>query len=133
MTAPRFPASLDPNRLSAAVSRAREAGRNLLDLTLTNPTRAGFRYPQDLLRGLASSEALVYAPRPFGLTSARDAVAADYRRRGADADPDRIVLTASTSEAYAWLFKLLCAPGEAVLVPAPSYPRVPSAGPCAPR
>jgi aspartate/methionine/tyrosine aminotransferase len=122
MTVPRFPASLDPNRLSAAVRRARDTGRDLLDLTLTNPTRAGFRYPPDLLRGLASPGALVYEPRPFGLASAREAVAADYRRRGADADADRIVLTASTSEAYAWLFKLLCAPGEAVLVPAPSYP-----------
>jgi aspartate/methionine/tyrosine aminotransferase len=122
MNVPRFPDSLDPNRQSDAVRRAREAGLDLLDFTQTNPTRARCRYPQDLLRGLASPEALVYAPRPFGLASAREAVAADYRRRGADVDPDRIVLTASTSEAYAWLFKLLCAPGEAVLVPAPSYP-----------
>ena len=63
-----------------------------------------------------------YAPEPRGLRAAREAVAADYARRGATVDPDAIVLTASTSEAYAWLFALLTDPGDAVLVPEPSYP-----------
>jgi alanine-synthesizing transaminase len=119
----RFPASFDPNPLTLAVRRARAAGRQLIDLTLTNPTRAGFDYPSDLLQPLASAQAFTYEPDALGLPAARRAVAADYFRRGVHADPDRIVLTPSTSEAYAWAFKLLCRPvGDAVLIPAPSYP-----------
>ncbi len=76
-----------------------------------------------MLDGLSSARALTYAPQPFGLPEARRAVACDYARRGIPASPDRIVLTASTSEAYSLLFKLLCAPdGDAVMVPVPSYP-----------
>jgi hypothetical protein len=105
------------------VRRARDAGRPLLDLTLANPTRAGFSYPPGLLDALARPASLGYDPDPLGLRAAREAVAADYARRGVSIDPDRIVLTASTSEAYGWLFKLLCKPdGDTVLVPAPSYP-----------
>ncbi len=119
----RFPASLEPNPLTLAVRRARATGRPLLDLTLTNPTKAGFGYPLDLLQPLSSREALRYQPEPLGLPAARRAVAADYFRRGTHAHPDRIVLTASTSEAYSWCFKLLCRPvGDSVLTPAPSYP-----------
>ena len=98
----RFPASLEPNPLTLAVRRARATGRPLLDLTLTNPTRAGFAYPLDLLQSLSSREALRYEPEPLGLPAARRAIAADYFRRGTNAHPDRIVLTASTSEAYSW-------------------------------
>ncbi len=119
----RFPASFEPNPLTRAVRRARGAARRLLDLTLTNPTQAGFSYPPDLLHPLASPDALQYQPEPFGLQAAREAVAGDYLRRGISVDPERIVLTASTSEAYAWLFKSCCRPtGDAVLIPAPSYP-----------
>jgi aspartate/methionine/tyrosine aminotransferase len=119
----RFPASFEPNPLTRAVRQSREAGRRLIDLTLTNPTRAGFSYPHDLLTPLASPDALRYHPEPFGLRAAREAVAGDYLRRGVSVDPARIVLTASTSEAYAWLFKSCCRPtGDAVLIPAPSYP-----------
>ena len=96
----RFPASLEPNPLTLAVRRARATGRPLLDLTLTNPTRAGFAYPLDLLQSSSSREALRYEPEPLGLPAARRAIAADYFRRGTHAHPDRIVLTASTSEAY---------------------------------
>ena len=80
-----------------------------------------FRSP-DLLRELSTAAAHRYEPHPLGLSSARAAVAHDHRRRGATVDPDRVVLTASTSEAYTWLFKLLCDPGDAVLIPRPSYP-----------
>ena len=123
MLFPRAPRDLQPNRLTQAVDRARAQGRPLIDLTLTNPTRAGLHYPPSLLAPLGSSEALVYDPSPFGLKRARTAVAADYARRGVAVDPNRIVLTASTSEAYSLLFKLLCATsGDEVLVPVPSYP-----------
>ena len=111
------------NRLSSAVAAHRAAGRALLDLTATNPTAVGIGYPEDVLAPLAEPRGRYYQPEPFGLFSARSAVAADYARRGISVAEDRVVLTASTSEAYSLLFKLLCAPsGDEVLVPAPSYP-----------
>jgi alanine-synthesizing transaminase len=123
MFSERVPPSLEPNRITQAVRRARAGTRRFLDLTHTNPTTAGFNYPSSMLDLLASAEALRYDPQPFGLLDARRAVACDYARRGFDVAPERIVLTASTSEAYSLLFKLLCAPhGDAVMVPVPSYP-----------
>jgi alanine-synthesizing transaminase len=122
MRSARLPRDLTPNPLSAAAARARAAGRALADLTQSNPTRAGIRYPFDLLASLADPAGLAYDPEPFGMASARAAVAADYARRGVSITPDRVCLTASTSEAYALLFKLLCDPGDAVLVPRPGYP-----------
>jgi aspartate/methionine/tyrosine aminotransferase len=105
------------------VQRARAESRPVVDFTITNPTTAGFEYPDSGLDGLSSARGLTYAPQPFGLPDARRAVACDYARRGLAASPERIVLTASTSEAYSLLFKLLCAPeGDAVMVPVPSYP-----------
>jgi aspartate/methionine/tyrosine aminotransferase len=119
----RLPPSLVPNRLTEAVRKVRAAGRPLIDLTVTNPTAVGLDYHPALLQALASRSALRYDPQPFGLRQAREAVAPEYVRKGIDADPDRIVLTASTSEAYSLLFKLLCNPAkDAVLVPVPSYP-----------
>ena len=123
MFSERVPPGLEPNRITQAVRRARAQARPLLDLTVTNPTTAGFEYPASMLEGLASPEALRYDPQPFGLPEARRAVACDYARHGIDVNPERIVLTASTSEAYSLLFKLLCQPGaDAVMVPVPSYP-----------
>jgi aspartate/methionine/tyrosine aminotransferase len=123
MFSERVPRSLEPNRITHALRAARAAGRRLLDLTATNPTTAGFDYPKSLLAALAAGDGLAYEPQPFGLGEARRAVACDYARRGVEAAPDRIVLTASTSEAYSLLFKLLCEPsGSAVMVPVPSYP-----------
>lgn len=113
---------LRENRLSARLARRRAVGRGFLDLTESNPTRAGLACPQDLLALLAGDEARRYEPVPFGLPSAREAVAADFARRGFPVGADRVVLTASTSEAYAFLFKLLCDPGDEVLVPRPGYP-----------
>ena len=123
MFSSRLPGRLEPNRLTQAIRRARIEKRPLVDLTTSNPTSVGLRYPKDLLAALARPAANVYAPDPRGLEPARAAVAADYARRGISVASDRVVLTASTSEAYSILFKLLCAPaGDSVLVPAPSYP-----------
>jgi aspartate/methionine/tyrosine aminotransferase len=114
-----------------AVARAREAlrarGVPVIDLTVSNPTEAGLAYAGDVLAPLADSRGRVYAPAPLGLASAREAVAEEVRRSEARSGlrpttSDRVVLTASTSEAYAILFKLLCDAGEQVLVPQPSYP-----------
>lgn len=113
---------LQPNRLAALLGEKRGRGIRVLDLTESNPTRAGIPYPKDVLAPLAEAAARRYEPVPFGLASAREAVAADFRRRGATVDPGHIFLTASTSEAYAFLFKLLADPGDEVLVPRPGYP-----------
>ena len=118
----RVPADLGSNRLARAIGDARAAGRPLLDLTLSNPTRAGFQYPDYLLSALADERGLKYEPAPFGLIAARQAVARDYERRGISVSPQRIALTASTSEAYSLLFKLLTDAGDEVLAPRPSYP-----------
>jgi alanine-synthesizing transaminase len=118
----RTPEDFARNRLTEALDRVRAAGREIVDLTESNPTRAGFEYPLDLLAPLAHPRGLAYAPHPFGSIDARRAVAFDYRRRGLEVAPERIVLTASTSEAYSLLFKLLADPGDDVLVPRPSYP-----------
>jgi alanine-synthesizing transaminase len=115
----RLPTDLEPNSITQALARHGPVG---LDLTLSNPTLCGLAYPPDLLAALAQRAGLKYHPDPRGLAGARTAVASEYARHGVGLDPNRIILTASTSEAYAILFKLLCNPGEAVLVPSPSYP-----------
>jgi aspartate/methionine/tyrosine aminotransferase len=114
--------SLEQNRISRALDVQRESNVPLLDLTETNPTVVGLVYPPEILSSLAEPRALVYRPSPRGLESARDAVTSYYARRSERIDADRVWLTASTSESYSFLFKLLCNAGEKVLVPRPSYP-----------
>jgi aspartate/methionine/tyrosine aminotransferase len=111
-----------PNRLTQAVSDRRAHGVELLDLTESNPTRAGLFYPADLLAALGDARGLMYVPRPLGVLEAREAVARDYARRGFAVDAARVVVTASTSDAYSLLFKVLADAGDEVLVPRPSYP-----------
>jgi alanine-synthesizing transaminase len=107
--------SLQTNRLSALL----KTKQHILDLTESNPTRAGFEYPhKEILDALADARMLRYDPEPRGLLSAREAVSKYYENVPAS----RILLTASTSEAYAYLFKLLCDPGDEILSPRPSYP-----------
>src|SRR5271169_7050009 len=110
------------NRISAALRARREAGLEILDLTETNPTKAGLRAPEDILAPLSRREGLGYSPEPKGMAAARESIAALLGRSGVTASAERIVLTASTSEAYALVFKLLCDPGDSILVPRPSYP-----------
>ncbi len=111
------------NPLAEALAAHRAAGRPLLDLTASNPTTAELPYDGAALRAaLAGPEALTYAPDPLGLPSARAAVSRYYAARALAVDPAQVVLTASTSEAYTFLMRLLCGPGDRVLVPAPSYP-----------
>ena len=102
----------------------RAAGTPILDLTESNPTAAGFVYPSEaILSALADPRSLRYEPAAAGIPSARAAVSEYYSSAlGADVSPHRILLTASTSEAYAFVFKLLADPGDEVLVPRPSYP-----------
>jgi aspartate/methionine/tyrosine aminotransferase len=108
---------------AAAVREARASGRRLWDLTVSNPTRCGFEYDADsLLRSLLNEQGLVYDPDPCGLVSAREAVVRYYAGHGAQVGVDELVLTTSTSESYSYLFRLLCDPGDEVLVAQPSYP-----------
>jgi aspartate/methionine/tyrosine aminotransferase len=114
---------LEPNRFTRAVEAHRAAGRELLDLTPSNPTQCGFHYDDAAILGaLAQPGAMEYRPEALGLCAAREAVAAYYAERGVEVLPDRIVLATSTSEAYTFVFRLLCEAGDEVLGPAPSYP-----------
>lgn len=122
MFSSRLPRSLAPNALTEAMTRLQVAGVSWVDLTETNPTAVGFDYPQNLLNPLADSRATRYQPEALGLIVTREAIARDYARRGRRVSPSHVVVTASTSEAYSVLFKLLCNPGDSVLVPQPSYP-----------
>ena len=112
-----------PNPLSTLLAEKRATGAPILDLTESNPTRAALDYPrEELLTALADPRALHYDPDPRGLLSARKAVSEYYVQRGVEVPASRILLTASTSEAYSYLFKLLTDPGDEILVPRPSYP-----------
>lgn len=111
------------NPLATAVQRRLSLGLPLFDLTESNPTRVGLGFPREaLIAALAHPESSSYDPQPFGLPSARQAIARYYQARGIDAHAGQIVITSSTSEAYAYLFKLLADPGDEILVPQPSYP-----------
>jgi alanine-synthesizing transaminase len=116
---------LTPNALSLALKEAHASGLEIFDLAISNPTEAGVSPDaQAVLGALVNSEALRYDPQPRGLLQARQAVCQYYREghRVFELDPERIVLTTSTSEAYSYVFRLLCDPGDEILVPKPSYP-----------
>ena len=114
---------LSENDLAVAVRAHRAAGHEFVDLTVSNPTVCGFDYDQaQLLAPLSSPSALRYTADPLGMVSAREAVAAYYLDHAATVPIDRLCLTTSTSEAYSFLFRLLCDPGDEVLIARPSYP-----------
>ncbi len=116
---------LAPNALARAIEQARASGKKILDLTVSNPTEAGIRPdPEIVLAALANPEAMHYDPQPRGLLAARQAVCRYYGESHEvfDFDPERLLLTTSTSEAYSYVFRLLCNPGDEILVPKPSYP-----------
>jgi len=108
--------------LARAHRLRRESGLPIADLTASNPTRCGFKYPDSLLDALADGRALDYDPQPRGLLAAREAVCRYYADQGVALDPGQVVLTTSTSEAYSFLFRLLSDPGGEILVPQPGYP-----------
>jgi alanine-synthesizing transaminase len=115
---------LTRNRLTEALDQARSSGARVLDLTISNPTRAGLHYSEpQILQSLSSPRSLDYDPQPKGLPSARAAVADYYRlEHSIQLDPEHLILTTSTSEGYSFVFRLLCNPGDELLVPKPSYP-----------
>ncbi len=120
---------LEPNRFAQALESHRRSGKPLLDLTASNTTTCGFDYPSaEMLAALGDPRALQYSPESKGILSARVAVAAYYAGRpgfgicAGGVDPEHIILTSGTSEAYSYIFRLLCEPGDEILFPAPSYP-----------
>ena len=107
-----------PNAISLLLARKKAEGAEILDLTESNPTQAGILYPEaEILAGFQNPAILTYGPDSAGLLSARNLIANAFHL-----DPATLILTSSTSEAYTWIFKLLCDPGDSVLVPQPSYP-----------
>jgi alanine-synthesizing transaminase len=123
MFAKRTNWNLALNRLSQALAAYRAAGKPLLDLTASNPTECGFSYDsQAILQALCNPAALTYETNPRGLASARRAVVAYYAARNDVVSIEDIFLTTSTSEAYSYIFRTLCDPGDEILIPTPSYP-----------
>jgi len=114
---------LESNKLTVALECLRNEETPILDLTESNPTRCGFSYSDgDILKSLAEGKNLHYTPTPRGDLKAREAVSHYYRERGSPISPEKIFLTASTSEAYSYIFRLLANPSDHVLFPQPSYP-----------
>ena len=111
------------NRLTGLLELRRKNNKPIYDLTVSNPTESGIQYPEhEFLSALAQHQSLTYQPNPRGLYSARDSIAQNYRVKNITVDPSDIFLTASTSEAYSLIIKVLCNGGEHILVPQPSYP-----------
>ena len=118
MFAQRTNWKLEQNRLSEALERHRASGKPLLDLTASNPTDCGFVYDEvAILEPLRNPKSLHYEPLPRGLASARQAVTQYYADHGSKLGIDDIFLTTSTSETYSYVFRLLCNPGEEILIP----------------
>jgi alanine-synthesizing transaminase len=116
---------LEENAYTSALRRHRQAGKSVLDLTASNPTTCGFQYDETaILSALQSRNAMQYEPEPKGLVSARAAVVEYYQQKRSRAriDPEKLILTTGTSEAYSFLFRLLCEPGDEIVIAHPSYP-----------
>jgi alanine-synthesizing transaminase len=123
MFAKRTSWNLTPNRLSEALAAHRATGKPLIDLTVSNPTECGLVYDTEaILNALRNPNALKYEPKAKGLEAPRQAVAEYYAERGAKVSIEDILLTTSTSEAYSYVFRTLCDPGDEILIPSPSYP-----------
>jgi alanine-synthesizing transaminase len=123
MFAKRTDWDMTTNRLSEALATHRAAGKELFDLTVSNPTECGFEYDRSAIMGaLSHPAALSYEPNPRGLESARRAVAGYYADRHEEVSVEDIILTTSTSEAYTYVFRTLCDPGDELLIPSPGYP-----------
>ena len=122
MFSSRFPRDFQHNQLTRTLGGLRRTGTAILDMTASNPTQCAFRYPPEVVRAFDDQRLLVYEPAPAGPLEPRAAICDYYRSRGTEVEPERVLLTASTSEAYAYLFKLLADPGDHILVPQPSYP-----------
>jgi alanine-synthesizing transaminase len=123
MFADRTDWNLEENRLTRALARRRAAGGAILDLSASNPTTCGFSFDDGaILRAFSDPSILRYSPDPHGLPAARVAICDYYAQLGGKISPEEIFLTTGTSEAYSFIFRTLCNPGDEILIPTPSYP-----------
>ncbi len=115
---------LSPNKYTRALERMRSSGERFFDLTISNPTQCGLRYDaKAILAAFQNAKSLSYEPEAKGLLAAREEVARYYKEdHRVTIDPESVLLTTSTSEAYSYVFRLLCNPHDEILVPKPSYP-----------
>lgn len=119
----RLDINIEPNELSLLYREKMKNGEEILDLTLSNPTKLGFRYDaKRITKEFIDERSLVYEPEPKGMLLAREEVSRYYSEKRKVVDPDDIFIVPSTSEAYSYLFKLLLEPGDEVLIPQPCYP-----------
>jgi len=114
----------EEENLLSQIKKEKEKNKiQIIDLTISNPTQVGLEFPSGVFsHSLEKESTSIYDPNPQGLLTARNAITKDYLSRSAEIDPKDLILTSSTSEAYSFLFKLLCNPGDEILVPAPGYP-----------
>ena len=123
MFSKRVSFNLHKNQLTLLLEEKRRSNVHIIDLTESNPTVAGFNYPEKaLLTAISHKDSLIYSPSAKGLEATRNAISEYYSERGITVSAEDIVLTSSTSEAYSFLFKLLIDPGDQILIPRPSYP-----------
>ena len=123
MFADRTAWNLEENRLTRVLAESRRAGKPTLDLTRSNPTECGFVYDEPAIqKAFGATGILRYQPDPRGVKRAREAIGAYYAAQQASVDASDLILTSGTSEAYSFVFRLLCNPGDEILIPAPSYP-----------
>lgn len=112
-----------PNNLVGLLESKKQQGLHVFDLTRSNPTDGGFAWDEgSVLSPLSDQRNLLYDPQPFGSREARGAIARLYQDQGCVVDPEQIVLTSSSSEAYSFLFRLIFNPQDSILLPCPSYP-----------
>ncbi|MFA5405153.1 MAG: aminotransferase class I/II-fold pyridoxal phosphate-dependent enzyme, partial [Ignavibacteria bacterium] len=122
MFSKRFDYNIEDNKLSELLKEKKSNGIEILDLTESNPTIAGFDYNETgILKSIVNLESMKYSPNPKGLQSAREAVTQYYKEKNINIDSDNVFLASSTSEAYSFIFKLLTDPYDEVLVSRPSY------------
>ncbi len=115
--------NLNINDLAQLIHEQKIKGLPILDLTESNPTKCGFEYPTELItKAITQSDNFIYEPSPKGQLHAREAIVSYYLLQGITLDTEQIFLTSSTSEAYSFIFRLLCNPGDSVAIPSPSYP-----------
>lgn len=111
------------NRITKLIQEYQRNNISIIDLSESNPTKVGFNYPEKfVLKDFCSGKNLIYNPHPKGLINAREAICKFYHKKNINIHPESIIITAGSSDAYNYIFRLIAEPGDEILVPSPSYP-----------